>query len=542
MPIYSISDLQPIYEDTYDKIKPSNIDNYPKVAATIYWIMQIDGEIKNGGVAQLIWNLKEKYDYKHLYSALERIGSEKGKKIVKKAVDYIYKTEKRKEAFFAKGPFGAAKPLQDLSDYYYNLSPSVSAQLLTYVEEQWSDKDLKKLVKKLQLEDILKITFTNEQVFEAIREANLKLLESMIAAGLDVNIQDRHGKNLIMQCFDYSNKTKARVEIVKRLAEAGTLIDTEERGALNSITYYGGQPEYVTCLVELGAEIERAEIRGRTTVFDLVKKHKNLQYFIDLGVNIHYKTADGYTPLGYALAELGRWIDDKEHAFRHEYIPELEASINILLQHGATLSETPNKETVIWVERTELSYVTGDLKLLKLLSKEASFKKIPEFTKAKGVWSAMHQASKDGNIASLKFLLEQGISPNLILEKEDLGKDVFAGTTPLDLAKDEPTAALLTKYKAEKGIPLYHALYLKTRGSKTEALTTLVSKIQKISLEEASQLVQNLPKEEGNTLEWDENDNIIRYKELLLATFADREAAQGLLEELQTLDVITKLL
>lgn len=538
MPIYSLSDLYPIYEDTYDKIKPSNVDTYPKVAATIYLIMRIDGEIKNGGVAQLIWNLHESYDYESLYAALKRIDSNQGYQIVKKAVDYIYKTEKRKDAFFAGGPFGAAKPLQKLTNDYYNLSPSVSAELLAYVEKEWKDKTFKKLVKKLKLEDILKVSFTDEQVFDAIDEANLKLLESMLAAGFDVNLQDKHGRNLITKCFGYSDKIKVRVKIVKRLVEAGALVDAGKRGALNSISYYGGRLDYLKCLVKLGAETEREGVRGQTTVFNLVKKHKNLEYFIGLGVNIHHKTTDGFTPLGYALSDLGQWIDNKEHSFRHEYIPELEKAIKILFQHGATLSET----AITWFKRTELSYVTGDLKLLKLLSKEASFKTIPEFTTPKGTWTALHQTSKDGNTKSLKFLLEQGISPNLILEVEDLEKEVFAGATPLDVAKDKKTVNLLAKYNAEKGIPFYHALYLKNKGSKTKALTELIAKTQQIPLKEASKLVEELPNEEGKTLEWDENDNIIRYKELLLTTFENKEAAQEILEELKSLNVITKLL
>lgn len=538
MPIYSLSDIYPIYEDTYNQIKPSNIETYPKVAATIYLVMRIDGEIQNGGVAQLIWNLHETYDYEHLYEALKTIGSLKGYTIVKKAVDYIYKTEKRKDAFFAKGPFGAAKPLQKLTDDYYNLSPSVSAQLLAYVEANWNDKDLKKLVKQLKLEDILKVSFTDEEVFDAVRDANLNLLESMIAAGLDVNIQDKYENNLITICLKRSDKTTARIKMVKRLAEAGTQLDTPEQGVLNSISFYGGRLEYLKCLVDLGAGLEIEGVRGRTTVFNLVKKYKNLQYFIDLGVDIHLKTEDGFTPLGYALSDLGQWIDDKNHRFRHEYIPELENSIKLLLKHGARLSETP----VYWFNRTELSYVTGDLKLLKLLAKEASFKKIPEFTTEKGVWTALHEASKEGNVNSLKFLLEQGMHPNAILEKENLKREVFAGATPLDLAKDKKTVDLLHQYGAKKGTPLYRALYLKTKGTNTKTLTALIAKTKDISVKEATKLVQELPNKEGKTIEWDENDNLIQYKELLLSTFDTKEAAKEMLEELKKLEVVTAIL
>lgn len=538
MPIYSLSDIYPIYEDSYNKIKPSNIDIYPKVAAIVYLIMRIDGELKNGGVAQLIWNLHETYDYEHLYEALKTIGSLKGATIIKKAVDYIYKTEKRKDTFFANGPFGAAKPLQKLTDDYYNLSPSVSAQLLEYVEASWEDKDFKKLIKKLKLENILKVNFTEEEVFDAVDDANLSLLESMITAGLDVNVKDKYNKNLVVRCFARSDKQKARVNMVKRLVEAGTLLDIPENGALNSISFYGGRLEYLKCLVDLGAGLEIEGVRGRTTVFNLVKKYKNLQYFIDLGVDIHLKTEDGFTPLGYALSDLGQWIDDKEHRFRHEYIPELEQSIQLLLQHGAKLSET----SITWFKRTELSYITGDLKLLKLLAKEASFKQIPEFTTLKGAWTALHQASKEGNLKSLKFLLEEGMHPNLSLEKEDLGREVFAGATPLDVAKDKKTKDLLIQYGAEKGTPLYHALYLKTKGTKTTALTTLIANAKSISVKDAAKLVQELPNKEGKTLEWDENDNLIRYKELLLSTFATKEAANEILEELKKLEVVTAIL
>lgn len=52
MPIYSVSDLYSVYEDTAKEMSPTKVDIYPVV-------MRIDGELKNGGGAQLIWTLHE---------------------------------------------------------------------------------------------------------------------------------------------------------------------------------------------------------------------------------------------------------------------------------------------------------------------------------------------------------------------------------------------------------------------------------------------------------------------------------------------------
>ncbi|MGH1336320.1 MAG: DMP19 family protein [Aureispira sp.] len=536
MPIYSLSDLHPIYEHTAKEMSPTKVAAYPLVARTIYWAMRIDGELKNGGIAQLIWNLHESYDYEVLYKALEEIGAKKAQKLLQKGVDYIYKTEKRQAAFFAKGPFGAAKPLQKITDNYYNLAPSVSAQLLEYVEDKWSDKVFQKLVKELDLTSILKVEFTTEEVFDAVYEANIRLLQQMLAAGLDPNIKNDRGTTLLMECLGNSSSPNQRKKITKLLVETGADIEaTNEHGetVLNSICSYGGNRIYLQCLVELGSDIEHKGLAGRTPVFGLIQRAKNLEYFISIGANVHYKTANGFTPFSSALSGVKVWTENTTNQFKEEFITAFKESIQVLLDNGVGFSTEP----VGQFKETELSYLTGDTPFMKKMMEHPSFKEVPEWTMEKGPWTALHQASQAGHTASLRTLLEAGMNPNGIVAFADLEKLVFAGAKPLDLARNKSVEKLLLEYGAEKGVPTSYALYLKTRGTYPKKLAAIIASAQDCSLEEGVTIVENLPKKEGEHVEWDKENNLSVYKESLLQTYSSKEEAQKIITSLTTLNI-----
>ena len=536
MPIYSVADLYPVYEQTAKEMSPTKVDAYPVVMRTIYWVMRIDGELKNGGVAQLIWNLHESYDYEVLYAALEEIGAKKARKLVQKGVDYIYKTEKRKDLFFKNGPFGAAKPLQKITNDYYNLAPSVSAQLLEYVEAKWSNKAFKKLVKALKLEHILKVEFTAKEAFDAVSEADMRLLQQMLAGGLDPNLRNDRGRTLLMECLGNSSSPTQRQKITKLLVKAGADLEAKSdhgETVFNVICSYGGNLSYLKCLIALGSNIEEEGIGGRTPVFGLTRRAKNLQYLITEGANVHYKTANGFTPFGEALSSIGTWTANTTNQFKGEFITSFKESVQVLLDNGVGFSTEP----VDWSRTTELSYLTGDTPFLKQMMEHPSFKQVPEWTIEKGAWTAMHQASQAGHLASLRVLLEAGLSPNVMVEASDLEKLVFAGAKPLDVAKNKQIEKLLLEYGAEKGTPFFYAVYLKTRGAHPQKLASLIASIQDSSLEESLAVVENLPKKEGETIEWDEDNNLSVYKEILLQTYSSKAAAEEIVNTLSTLKV-----
>lgn len=111
----------------------------------------------------------------------------------------------------------------------------------------------------------------------------------------------------------------------------------------------------------------------------------------------------------------------------------------------------------------------------------------------------------------------------------------------MDVARNKDIEQLLLEYGAEKGTPLFYAVYLKTRGTHPQKLASLIADLPNSSLEEGLATVEQLPKKEGKTIEWDEDNNLSIYKEILLQTYPSKAAAQTIVKTLSTLKVLAQI-
>ena len=542
MPILAVADLQPVFEDVARRVAAAKPTERCPVARRLYWVMRIDGEIRNGGVAQLIWNLHQQYDYDVLYESLEAIGAAPAKRIVERAVRYIHEKPRRTATFFENGPFDPAKPLRALTDKYYDLSPSVPALLLDYVEAEWHTPSFHAIIDRLALGHIMQTGFGDGDLIEAVEDANGSRVSQMLAAGLDTSQTDDNDRTLIMLALNRTDQQSARVEIIEQLVAAGADINqaTTNGTALSVATRHGGQVRYLECLLWLNADLEAADGRGHTPIFGAVQAPSSLRLLLNAGGDAHHRSDTGLSPLGYALFEYGQCVDN---SYRHDKLPNLRESIDMLLDHGCGLSPAPVQETPRTEPLTELALVAADPELLTRLALQPDFEHIPEARQdGVDVWTAAHEAARRGCNESLLVLATHNALATFALGASSLRRDAFAGCTPIDVAADNATADLLREHGVEAGVQRSHDVWILTYGGKPQTLVELIADADHMALDQATMQVALLAPDSETVLAWGEDGNLIIYEAMRAAQLSTRAEADEFAERCAAAGASTRVI
>lgn len=474
MNIYSISDIYPLFEDMHDKIGLSSerflLQN--EIARNIWLAMRIDGEIKNGGVAQLFFNLRFGFDSSLFAKTLEAIGSTEGAELLSSFNDFLDKDEKRKKAFYEEAYFGKGFPrglktLHDkLSSQYYKLDPNVEGLIIEYAEKNWADADFQKAIAHLSFQTEQKDeTELIANLNDALHNGSVSTTKKILKKLSHPNQACKYGTVPFLELAANGESADKQIELAKLLLAHKANINIQNDSGLSALhkAAYNADLDFIKFLLENGANLELADNHGQTPIFEARGNPVTTEFFIKKGVKLNLRSKNYRSPLSTALSEYSGWIGNK-HA--KKYQPKAKKVIDLLLKAGAKFYEG----LLFYGSETELSKFIGDADMLTYLLQQKGMEDTPEFNPNHGGWSAVFEAAHTGDIKCLKALIAAGACLNSHLAIPHYKTKTFAGATPLSVAKNKSTVALLEKAAAIKGERTGFVLYMETRGTEAAAL------------------------------------------------------------------------
>lgn len=536
MNLYSTNDLRPLFEDMHSKIGLSSESFFKQneIARTIWLCIRIDGEIKNGGIAQLFFNLRSGFDSSLFAEALLTIGSEEGAALLSEFDNFLKADEKRKKAFYEESYFGKGMPKavntlhNKLSDQYYKLTPSIESLVLAYAEKNWEDKAFQQSIAHLAFAaDKKDEKELIGNLIEAVKNGSTATAKKILKKLSSPNQADEYGFIPLIELASWNTTNSAKkIEMVKLLLEYKADINIQNKYGDTVLhkAAYSGDEDFVNALLDNGANLEQTDKHGRTPIFDSVGNPKANQLLIDKGANLEVLSSIKISVLGAALREYSSWIGNK---YAKEYQPKTKKVINQLLKAGVKFHKGMLHDNT----STELSKLVGDADILAHLLKQKSIKDCPEFNPEHRGWSAVFEAAYSGNEKSLKLLIEAGACLNNRLETAHYESKTFVGASPLSVAKNNTISALLKKHQAIEGAREGFSVYMETRGKEAAALAIIKELLQ---LDEAG------AKEKWNTVkkklgeEYEKvGDEYVIYKPLLLKNCENEEALTAITEMLE---------
>lgn len=472
MEAFSTQDLQPIYDYIYDKVGGSTelFLEQNEIARTIWLAMRIDGEIKNGGVAQLFFNHRQGFDPNQYLIVLELIKATKQRELIADFFVYLFASDRRKKRFYEEAYFGSGmtvairKLSNKLSNTYYTLAPSVEEKIIEYFNQNSNDTEFKALLTKINF----KINKKNEsQLLEAliaaIENGNLTLTKKLVTQVSSLDQADKWGNApLIRTAYASSN----RVEIAKILVDAGADINFVHKDNTPLYMALGtdNTDGYIEALLDLGADTEWENTLGMTPIFAAGEKKGGVAAMIHGGANIHHIESRGNSVLNWFLGKYSSWFGNE---YSKEYHPILKVNIKLLLKNGVQLSPEgvyPLPKNNFSLPETELSkIVSDDLFLTDLLSFNA-VRNSADFNSKFTGWSAVFEASYAGHFNALKALIKAGASLNSCLAFAHCEKEIYSGASVVDVAKNKKIRELLITHGATEGTRTGYTVVMETRG------------------------------------------------------------------------------
>jgi ankyrin repeat domain-containing protein 50 len=136
----------------------------------------------------------------------------------------------------------------------------------------------------------------------AVEGGHVDIVDLLLAAGVDVNLQDRLGRTPLHGCALYN-----RYAIAQKLIDAHADIDRPDqwgKSALSMAQSYGRRA-LVVLFLEYGAKIDEQEQNVQTLLFQAayLGNEKVVKRLLGMGADAQRKDGEGLTPLG--LARLG---------------------------------------------------------------------------------------------------------------------------------------------------------------------------------------------------------------------------------------------
>ena len=125
----------------------------------------------------------------------------------------------------------------------------------------------------------------------------------LLDAGADPNIQDKTGRNSLMQLFN----SRRSMEILKMLLDAGADPNMQDKKGNTTIVddfssfYLNVRSDYLKLLLEAGADPNIQNNEGNTPLIAHILCGKSVQMLLDAGADPNIHNNEGKTPLMIAL-------------------------------------------------------------------------------------------------------------------------------------------------------------------------------------------------------------------------------------------------
>lgn len=534
MELYTTEDLRPLLEYIDEKVgfSSSNYLKQNEIARTIWLCAQMDGQIKNGGVAQLFYNFRGGFDVDLFAKAFERIGSETGVITVNKFKEYLFESEDRKENFYTESFFGKGMTQEnhaknnELSDQYLAKANNVDGLILNYALKNWEDKDFQNEIKHLDFPDSKNET---ELVFNlnlAIESGNLSSIKKIVKTLSTVNQADEYGKYPFINIARiFNDDQKLKIDICELFLEKGADIHIYDRFGKTLLHHLAKSKfqvdDVIKYLIEKGANPNKP-VNKEPVLTQAVDKVERIKTLLSLGADINLRGTSNISALGRALFSYNNTIDSKKWADKQK---QLKQTISYLLENGASFHD----KGVLAKNSTELSFIFEDINFLKEMIAYPASKNAPEFNNKYGIWNALFQASYTGNEQALEVFLQSGAPVDQKLETAYYDYNAHAGSNLISVAKNEKIEELLLNHGAHKISQQAFTVFMETRGD--ESSQSIIKELQNCSDQESKEKWETIPIEKGETI-GEINDKSVYYKVFPVHTFDNKKDAEDLVKAL----------
>jgi ankyrin repeat protein len=470
----------PVYEAMVGRISSDNFDEQDPVLATVWLLETVDGEVRNGGFSQLVFNLRR--DPMLLGIAVERlraIGADQAAALLDGYLGQI--VGEKREYLEREGPFDLPDEIQDLSAgptfQWLDLRPSVRVQLGRYLDEHLEEPAVQELIEsdRFRTPDF----DLDEALVDACYEIAPERAKELLKKGANPNARDASDKSPLDRLSDRSDDFEACAEIFDALVDAGADVNAANEGG-DTALHWCEDPAFVELLLEAGAD-PNARSDGDTTPLHLataiIREDEPFDAdlfdaLLDGGADPTLLTDDG-RDLFWFLAENHEAFD----YFDNRGIePHAEADEGGL--HGET---------------------------------------------------ALHHAAHQGKADMVEFLLEQGADPNVRLRAPDARSETHAGGTPLDVARssgNEKIAEALEEAGGRTGDRVGWGVVLRARGERAAGVVEVLSASNYVDVErdELAETVASAPLVAGQI--FDPDDFTVKLPRVVAKDLGKRSAEE----------------
>jgi len=317
---------------------------------------------------------------------------------------------------------------------------------------------------------------------EAVRNANLDLVDTLIAAGADPNTSERrYQSHPSHNCLQVATSNRD-VEMIRRLMEAGADINggRHNGGTALRIAVETGNSELIHFLIQQGAD-DCLQIAAEQGDIEWVR------HLIETGAGINVSTGgqmalavavkSGNVELVHFLIEQGadlnspvRDLDGMTTLQRAVYNQDTEVT-KLLLAAGA---HADDEASYFYGTSVQIAAKNGDDHLIMLLSDHGA--NINRSGYHKEGRTALQAAAEGGHYRTVKLLLDRGADPNSPASKEEGGTALQAAAAGGYLH----IAELLIEHKADVNAPAaerggYFALEFAAKSGRLDMLKLLLN-------------------------------------------------------------------
>ena len=442
----------------------------------------IDGEIRNGGFTQLLYNNHARgLSEDARAEALAAVGAAAAAGLARQAARRLARDEGERALLLARGPFEAPpaldRDLAALSRRWVGLEPSVLRLLGGWLNERRDEPALVAFI----AEAGVKASGTeggSTPLHAAALDGDLARVRRLLAKGADPGAVDAAGHTPLIEALMDTGGTKDRLAVVRALVEAGASLSARDRFGQGVLRLCASDPVRVKALVALGASPD--ERSDGETPLHRCGHPEVVRILVAAGAQVDALDDWGCTPL---LRQLNS-------ASGRTGKPDLRVHES-LLAAGADPA---------WVDakgRDAFSHAADNLDLLSWLQKKGLRPVTVCDDRGLEGETALHQAAANGWTPVVKRLLKLGAPVNARLRAVSTWLRGHAGATPLDLARSaghKACAAALEAAGGVPGAPLGHGVVLLAKREGGVALEALLE----ARVGDAAALLRGVPTNEGD--------------------------------------------
>ena len=176
------------------------------------------------------------------------------------------------------------------------------------------------------LHEIRKVTRPQDQLLIAARSGDLKTIERLLEAGIDVDGMVPHSYTALAYAASFGH-----LKVMQVLLKHGAKVTARGRWAKTPLLHAAGSGQVEACkaLVAAGANHEDTNWGGHNCVFEACYwgQPKTLDYFLSLGSDVNNTKPSGHTPLHHVVFRLRRNGDPK-------HTERLMECLRVLLKRG----------------------------------------------------------------------------------------------------------------------------------------------------------------------------------------------------------------